>query len=114
MKTYTLVNGSSGQVYARGLSAKDALEEILTHDGNRYEVAEEKDDNGSFCCYRLYHTGRPFMALVPTRYFSTEPNSDAAIQEIAEKVLADSMRADFPLHAWEDAEWDEIIAQSQE
>jgi len=111
MKTYTLVNPSTGRVYARGLRADHAMHEILTQDGNRWTMYRELDGSGNFACYRLYHTGRPFMAMCPTKYFSIEPDSDLAIQEIAEKVLADSMRADFRLHAWEDAEWDEIVAE---
>jgi len=110
-KTYTLIDPSSGQVYARGLRADHAMHEILVQDNNRWSMFKEFGENGEFLCFRLYYTNRPFMAMCPTIYFSVEPNSDAAIQEIAEKVLADSMRADFPLHAWEDQEWDSIVAE---
>jgi len=109
-KTYTLVDSHTGQVYGRGLDAETAMHEILVHDGNRYKIAEELDSDGGFSCYRLYHSGRPFMALAPTIYFSTSSYYYEAVQEIVEKVLSDSVRAGFPIHAWEDAEWDEIVA----
>jgi len=113
-KTYTLVNGNTGQVYGRGLDAETTMHEVLAHDGNGYQIVKELDENKEFLCFRLWWTGRPFMTMAPTVYFSIEPDFDAAIQEIAEKVFADSIRADFPMHAWGDAQWDAIVADSED
>jgi hypothetical protein len=113
MKTYTLVDSYTGRVYSRGLRADVALQEILVHDNNKYEIVEEKYEDGRFAAFRLWWTGRPFMDMAPTIYVSTEPDFYEAVNEIAEKVLSNSVRADFPLHAWEDQEWDFIVAESE-
>jgi len=51
--------------------------------------------------------------LDASRKAASKTNPSEAIEEIAEKVVDNSMRAGFILHAWEDQEWEKIEAMSR-
>ena len=46
MTTYTVINRSSGEPEGRRLSATDAADIVLSHDGHEYEVRREETKHG--------------------------------------------------------------------
>jgi hypothetical protein len=90
MTTYTLVD-HNGTVLNQGLTAVEAMDEILTYDGYRYEI---KDSylNG-LVCWDLWHSDgsenspRGASHMRPTILHSFEEDEAKARQDIAEQLI---------------------------
>jgi len=108
--TYTVVS-ESGDHIRSGLTAIDAMDEILSHDGYAYEIRREADGSG----FTLWHSDgsaaspRGARHMVQTVIYSVANNADAAKAEIAAKVLAASEGWPGSPEAMTDAEYDASI-----
>lgn len=85
---YTVVSPNGDYVIGSGMSAVEAMHDVLTHDGHDYEI-RLRDDGG----YDLFVTqfsrnstlgGRPMVKSVISSY---EADEAAATLEIAQKVI---------------------------
>ena len=120
MITYTVTN-PNGAVEDRGLSAIEAAQMILGHDGNRYELRHEAAyDVASEKCFQLYGTTRQGQRELSAfsngagggrKLISTYAADEAAAWDaIAEMVLT----ADWGgLSAMTDADYDAMIAEAE-
>ena len=93
MTTYTVFDADdSSNIYGRGLTVEQAMDEILTYDGYRYEI-KKSDFHGSVC-WDLYHSDgsaastRGARHMVKTVIFSLVEDEAQAMREIAEHVIA--------------------------
>ena len=93
MTTYTVFDANeSNNIYGRGLTAEQAMDEILTYDGYRYEI--QKSDFQGSVCWDLYHSDgsvastRGACHMVKTVIFSLIEDEVQATREIAERVIA--------------------------
>jgi hypothetical protein len=90
--TYTVYNPNDGVVYARGLTAVEAMSEILTYDGYRYEIRTAIYENLTF--WELWHSDasgssmRGASHMRKTRIYSAYPDATDAAEEIAREVIA--------------------------
>lgn len=110
MKTYTIINATSGEAVERSLSLRDAAEMLLTADSFTFEIVPETDGDG----YRLMlsrssgaSTGPRGMAA--SVFFSLENGRAAAEDEIFAAVVAHD--GDWRgLEAMTDAAYDDVLA----
>ena len=93
MTSYTVFDANdSSRIYGAGLTAEEAMSEILTYDGYRYEIRQSKFVNGR-PCWDLWHSDgsenspRGARHLVKTLAFSLESDEAVAAREIAEQVI---------------------------
>jgi hypothetical protein len=91
MTTYTVYRPFSGAVLNQGLTAVEAMYELLTYDGYRYEI--RKGDFKGRACWDLWHSDgsenspRGAFDMVKTAIHSFEEDEDKALQDIAEQVI---------------------------
>jgi hypothetical protein len=92
MTTYTVFDGNeSSKIYGRGLTAEEAMNEILTYDGYRYEIVTSKFQGS--VCWDLYHSvdseasTRGARDFVKTGIFSFIEDEARATHQIAERVI---------------------------
>lgn len=92
MTTYTVFDSSDfNRIYGRGLTAVQAMNEILTYDGYRYEI--RKSEFRGSVCWDLWHSDgsaastRGARHMVKTVIFSLIEDEAHARQEIAEAVI---------------------------
>lgn len=85
---YTVYDPNNGYEIARHLTAQDAMDELLTHDGYRYEIKREGD------AWVLYHSDgseasmRGARHMIRTVVFSLADEEEVAREEIARAVIA--------------------------
>ena len=91
--TYTVFDANdSSNIYGRGLTAVQAMNETLTDDGYRYEI--RKSEFQGAVCWDLYHSDgsanstRSARHMVKTFIFSMIDDEAQAEQEIAERAIA--------------------------
>lgn len=87
--TYTVLDSTSGDVIANGLTAVEAMQEILADDGHKYEIRPEADGDG----FRLWvssfsRNSTAWNGLTKSVIFSLAADEATAEQEIAEAVIA--------------------------
>ena len=90
METYTTYTDSSGIEGAhRHLSAVDAMDNMLTYDGYRYEIRPEADGNGwrLWCSDGSENSTRGARHMVRTVVYSLDQSREFATFEIAERVI---------------------------
>lgn len=95
MTTYTVfTNESATEIVGRGLTAEQAMDELLSHDGYAWEIRREADGDG----WRLWHSDgsaystRGARHMVATVAFSLADDKADAAREIAERVIAAGWR----------------------
>lgn len=81
--TYTIANFRNDNVQS-GLSARNAADELLSHDGAEYEVRAEADGTGFTLWDRKPNAGKPWARTV---IYSVEADRAAAETEIFTKVI---------------------------
>lgn len=86
--TYTVLN-NNGDVIDSGLNAVEAMDVILTDDGHEWEIRPEADGEG----FRLWTTTHSrnstgYEGLTASTVYSLNADEEAAMQEIAAKVIA--------------------------
>jgi hypothetical protein len=93
MTTYTVFDGNdSSRLYGSGLTAEEAMSEILTYDGYRYEI--RKGEFKGLACWELWHSDssenstRGARHMVKTVAFSLAEDEVTATREIAVEVIA--------------------------
>lgn len=118
MTTYTVINRSSGEPEGRNLSATDAADIILSHDGHEYELQPvgiggwqlyvSRGSRNSFGGTRgmteCYVFGRQFAR-------SYKPTKDEAWQEIAEMVCKGSGNWESVPEIMTDESYDAMLAE---
>ena len=112
MTTYTVfANADATDVIDRHLTAEQAMEELLVHDGYAYEIRREEDGRG----WRLWrsdgsaYSTRGARHMVETVAFSLEDDEAAATAEIAEYVCRAGWRR-LP-DCMTDEDYDAMMAQ---
>jgi hypothetical protein len=87
--TYTVTN-RDGDIIGRGLSATRAMVEILTYDGHEFEVRSAPED-GFTLWTSTWSRNSPMGAMLTKSVISSlDEYEDAAIEEIARKVVANA------------------------
>lgn len=105
--TYTVIDNVSGEPIATGLSVAAAAAEVLTSDGQEYEIREATDKFGGFeLWYRKQVANKPWTKSV---IFSLETDRGAAESEIFNQVI----QSEWPRHpsVMSDAQYAEMRAQ---
>jgi hypothetical protein len=89
MTTYTVLSSTSGEAIATGLTAAEAMQEILTDDGHEYEIRPEADGHGSRLWTSTYsRNSTAYNGLTASVVYSLAADEAEAEQEIAAKVIA--------------------------
>ena len=106
MTTYTVIDRASGDAIATGLSAADAASEVLTSDGQEYDIRPATDGNGFELWTRKQVASKGWTRTV---VYSIENDRDAAEADIFAKVIV----ADWPRHpeVLTDAQYAEMLAE---
>lgn len=112
MTTYTVfTNSNATEIIGRHMSAEQAMDELLSHDGYAWQIRRENDGEG----WRLWHSDgsanstRGARHMVKTVAFSLKDNEAAATREIAEQVCRAGWRR-LP-DCMTDDDYDAMMAQ---
>lgn len=111
---YTVVNVSSGDVIAAGLTVDEAAQEILMYDGRDYELRRREDGDGFDLWTRQQVANRGWRM---TRFFSLAETEDEAWAEIAAEVVETHDAFSPGSHGPDimtDEQYAEMLAQSEE
>lgn len=115
--TYT-VTRKDGDVIARGLSAYEAMDAILSYDGYRWEVRAEKASDGE-TLFGLYTSSQSDAACgyyeMDTAYIGAWAKSGSeAMSIIAQKVIHRCRNWRDSPDCCTDAEYDAMLARTRE
>lgn len=107
MTLYTVFDpNDSSVVYGRGLSSVEAMQQILWHDGGKFEIRESQFQNEP--CFDLWCKSL-YGGWTKTVVFSLAENFEAAEIEIARDVI-DAGWNGHP-EAMTDEQFDEMMAK---
>jgi hypothetical protein len=85
--TYTILDQNGERQYG-GLTAYQAMAEILTDDGHDYEIRPEADGEGFRLWTSTYsRNSTAWSGLTESTIYSLQADEGAATQEIAEKII---------------------------
>lgn len=109
---YTVIS-EAGIVIRRHLTAVDAADEILMHDGHSYEIRRADDGQGFELWVSKFSRASPLggKPLVKSQIFSLAEDEDTAQKEIAGLVITARWRG-YP-EAIKDTEYDSLGLISQ-
>lgn len=115
--TYTVTH-KDGEVIARGLSAYDAMTEVMGYDSYRWEVrAEETEgDETRFALYTSSQSAASYggYKMVPTVIAVWAKSEAEALSIIADEVIRQCGGWRKSPDVYTDAEYDAILAQAEE
>lgn len=115
MTTYT-VESPAGDLIARQLTAREAMDKILCYDSHEYEIRPIEDGEGFDLWVTLISRASPAggRPMVRSVIWSLETDIEKATDEIAQKVIAASWDwSRYPV-GMPDAEYDEMMADLKE
>jgi len=110
-KTYTVFDVQNpGKVYARGLSPRTAMNEVIYRNHADWLLMKFVCNNELYNHYwQLCLRGRKYTGFYPTEYYSFCKNENEAELEIAEKIIAASIYFKTGAAAMEDISYETMM-----
>ncbi len=102
----------AGTPLAEGLTETEAAHEILTHDGEQYEIRADEDGEGWVLWTRHQTANRPWTQTIFGSWQTDRDTAEAVI--LAEVVRAADTFNGWTAEAIPQADWDEMQARLAE